>query len=182
MFCFEKISYEQWEKDWRTFVCADGDLEDCKRAYENIIIPTRATIGSAGYDFVIPYEYTMHGNIAVPNAFNTTDFILTGIRWVCDIPEFFNSEIPVLKMYVRSSLGRKALMTLVNGTGIIDADYYKSENEGHIMLMLENNPYKRSYNVEAGTRIAQGIIEKVYKVDDDKCIDTRNGGIGSTGK
>ena len=47
---FHKVSYEQFEGDWKdTF--GPIETEEIKRIYEGIRLPARATAGSAGYDF-----------------------------------------------------------------------------------------------------------------------------------
>ena len=79
---FEKISFEQWKKDWKENVEGVEDSEIfCEAAYERITIPTRATAISAGYDFTIPYTFSAHYPKYGPTTpYNTK--ILTGIRWV----------------------------------------------------------------------------------------------------
>ena len=57
--------------------------------------------------------------------------IPTGIR--CILKEGF-----VLKEYPRSGLGFKYRVRLDNTVGIIDSDYYKSDNEGHIFIKITN--------------------------------------------
>ena len=48
---FEKVSFEQFEKDWlKNF----PDTKDVKAVYDSIKLPKRATVGSAGYDFYAP--------------------------------------------------------------------------------------------------------------------------------
>lgn len=43
---FEKVSFEQFEKDWlKNF----PDTNDVKAVYDSIKLPKRATTGSAGY-------------------------------------------------------------------------------------------------------------------------------------
>lgn len=46
---FEKVSFEQFEKDW---LKAYPETEDVKSIYDSIKLPVRATVGSAGYDFL----------------------------------------------------------------------------------------------------------------------------------
>ena len=71
---------------------------------------------------------------------------------------------------------------MVNATGIIDSDYYGNvDNDGHIQLPLLNLDTK-DIILEKGERVAQGIFMKRLLADDDNTTDTRNGGIGSTGK
>ena len=47
---FEKVSYEQFKKDWGdTFNASDEEI--IRKIYDGIKLPKRATVGSAGYDF-----------------------------------------------------------------------------------------------------------------------------------
>ncbi len=191
---FEKISYEQWKKDYRNIVApevvgiSDESFEAmCKETYGNIQLPKRATPGSAGYDFYLPYTvdrpYRVRNTINYSNAdvtkgFNDVLMLPTGIRWIVE-----NIAHPfVLKLYMRSSMGIKRNIRLANGTGIIDADYYMAENEGHIMIpiIIPSYPFKID---EPQTRIVQGIISNYYTVTSDVVVsDERNGGFGSTGE
>ena len=53
---FEKVSFEQFKKDWAdTFYVTDG----IEKIYEDIKLPKRATAGSAGYDFYAPMALLM---------------------------------------------------------------------------------------------------------------------------
>ena len=45
----------------------------------------------------------------------------------------------VLKCYPRSGLGFKFRLQLNNTVGIIDSDYFFSDNEGHIFAKLTND-------------------------------------------
>lgn len=50
---FEKVSYEQFKKDWGdTFNASDEEI--IRKIYDGIKLPKRATVGSAGYDFFTP--------------------------------------------------------------------------------------------------------------------------------
>ncbi len=53
---FYKISREQFDKDLFDFL----SLSD--NSYDNVIIPKRATKGSAGYDFYSPASVTLNPN------------------------------------------------------------------------------------------------------------------------
>ena len=50
---FEKVSFEQFEKDW---LKAYPETEDVKSIYDSIKLPVRATVCSAGYDFFAPAD------------------------------------------------------------------------------------------------------------------------------
>ena len=87
----------------------------------------------------------------------------------------------MLMLNVRSSMG-KHLITLANTQGWVDSDYANNpDNDGNIGLMLHNGG-DRPYIIQAGDRIAQGMIVKYYMMDDDFVDTHREGGFGSTGK
>ena len=87
-------------------------------------MPERATVGSAGYDFFSPIDFAL--------APGETIKIPTGIRAKID-------DGWVLKIYPRSGLGFKFRLQLNNTVGIIDSDYFYSDNEGHIMAKITND-------------------------------------------
>ena len=99
--------------------------------------------------------------------------IPTGIR--CEM-----NENLALLIYPRSGLGFKNYMRLANSTGIIDSDYFYSDNEGHIIIALYNYG-DEPVTLEPFERVAQGVFQKYGIVDNDDADQTRTGGIGSTG-
>ncbi len=148
------VSKEQYLKD--------GTID----AYNSIMLPKRATSGSAGYDFFAPYYFTLQPNQTIK--------VATGIRVKID-------EGWVLKIYPRSSLGFKYRLRLDNTVGIIDSDYFYADNEGHIFIKITNLGDK-PLCVEKGKAFAQGVfVEYGITVDDDACA-LRTGGFGSTDK
>ena len=154
---FEKISYEQFKKD----ISVDESL------YNIYVLPRRKTKFSAGYDFNSLIEKTLQPGESV--------LIPTGVK--CSL-----NDRDVLVLVVRSSLGFKHNVRLVNQVGVIDADYYNNEsNEGHILIKLKNEG-DHEYKIEIGSAVAQGLILNYNTVDDEEEITTdRTGGIGSTG-
>ncbi|HHU55163.1 MAG TPA: dUTP diphosphatase [Acholeplasmataceae bacterium] len=141
------------------------------RGFEKInelgIIPKRSTSGSAGYDFYLPENITIN-----PNEIKVVD---TYIKAYMENDEF-------LAIFIRSSMGIKKGLRVVNSVGIIDSDYYNNpENGGHIKIALKNES-SETINLEAGERIAQGIFLKYLTVDNDAATNIRQGGIGSTDK
>ena len=120
---FEKVSFEQFKKDWQGEHPQDTE-EVIREIYDGIRLPKRATAGSAGYDFFAPAAFTLK-----PGEMTK---ILTGIRARID-------DGWVLKLYPRSGLGFKFRLQLNNTVGIIDSDYYGSDNEGHIQVKLTND-------------------------------------------
>ena len=151
---FEKVSEKEYAKS------APAEL------YDGIILPKRATSGSAGYDFFAPEAFTLNAGETIK--------IPTGIRVKIE-------EGWVLSIYPRSSLGFKYRLTLDNTVGIIDSDYYFAENEGHIFIKMTNCGDK-PLAVEAGKAFAQGVFTEYGITYDDDCSATRTGGLGSTDK
>ncbi len=133
--------------------------------YPDAVLPTRATDGSAGYDFTV-VEDTYCPEMSVT-------YVPTGIKMQID-PGYD------LRLSIRSSSPKKYNVMLANGVGIIDSDYYNNpENEGHIMFAIL--PFIKGVTFKKGDRIGQGVIEKYYTTDDDVAIGSRLGGFGSTG-
>lgn len=176
---FEKVSFEQFKKDWnKTFEGEDAYTEqEIKDIYNKIELPTRATKGSAGYDFKSPIPFAL--------------FPQTGIK----IPTGIRVKIKdgwVLQCFPRSGLGFKYRLQLDNTVGIIDSDYYYSDNQGHIFVKVTNdsNRYTRNGEVEQtktltvndGDGFAQGIFLQYGITEDDNATEIRNGGFGSTTK
>lgn len=140
-------------------------FERCKGFGEGIILPTRATAGSAGYDI-----RSAENVIIFPG---DTRIIKTGIK-----AKFSGDK--VLLIAVRSSVGIKRQLTLVNGVGVIDSDYYNNkETDGQIFIALRNDG-DENRAIKAGERIAQGIFIPFFKTSDDIADGKRKGGIGST--
>ena len=161
---FRKVTQEQFKKDYlNIFECDNSN--DCNDAYNMITLPKRSTINSAGYDFISPISFILKPGESIK--------IPTGIR--CEINPNY-----VLMIYVRSSIGFKYQTILTNGTGIIDADYFMANNEGHIMIKLRNDG-DEDLIVYAGERLVQGIFLPYGITVDDYVEHERSGGIGSTG-
>lgn len=162
---FYKVSFERFAKDWEDCFGTTPE-EDVIRIYENIMIPMRATAGSAGYDFYSPIGFSL-----LPGE---TIKIPTGIRVEME-PDW------VLKCYPRSGLGFKFRLQFNNTVGIIDSDYFYSDNEGHIFSKLTNDSNEgRTVTIEAGMGFMQGIFVEYGITVDDDVTDVRNGGFGST--
>ena len=164
---FMKVSKEQFAEGWQdTFGEISG--EELERIYESVKLPKRATSGSAGYDFFSPltFELKPQETIKIP----------TGIRVQME-------EGWVLKIYPRSGLGFKYRLQLNNTVGIIDSDYYNSDNEGHIFAKLTNDSNEeKTVQIKAGEGFMQGIFVEYGITVDDAATDVRNGGFGSTTK
>ena len=147
-------------------------VNDSNRGYPNIAVTAvtaaRATSGSAGYDFCTPVGFSL--------APGETIKIPTGIRVKIE-------EGWMLGLYPRSGLGFKYRMQLNNTVGIIDSDYYYSDNEGHIMVKFTNaSNTGLTINLNAGDAFSQGIFTEYGITFDDDATGVRNGGFGSTGR
>lgn len=193
---FEKVSFEQYKADLLKYYPSLSNTNDLdnklQKIYDDIKLPERGTRDSAGYDFFLPHKISIDlgGVIIVP----------TGIRCQMD------SDL-VLKLFPRSGHGFKYHMVFANTVGIIDADYYNSSNEGHIMIEIiydgfatdkigyisidgdeigkPLHPYKtmdipRYLDFDKGTAICQGIFTPFHKVVGDEVDTVRDGGFGST--
>ena len=132
---FEKISFDQFKKD----------IKDDINLYNNYELPKRKTRSSAGYDFLAIEDFTL-----APGEIKK---IPTGVK-----AKMLDDE--VLIIVVRSSMGFKYNVRATNQVGVIDSDYYNSqENEGHMWVSLQNHGDK-TFSVKAGEGIAQGIFIK----------------------
>jgi len=168
---FKKISLEQFCKDWLDTFPANKDVnsevqEKIQHIYENIKLPRRATKGSAGYDFYSPLAFTLKPGETIK--------IPTGIRVWMDGGW-------VLKCYPRSGLGFKYRLQMNNTVGIIDSDYYYSDNEGHIFCKITNDSNEgKIVSISEGMGFMQGIFVEYGITLDDDADGIRNGGFGST--
>lgn len=159
---FEKVSLDQWHKDY-----FNESKEECNKTLEEIPMPTRSSVGSAGYDIHTPYAFTLKPgeDIKVP----------TGLK--CRMEDgWFLMAVP------RSGMGFKYYTRLANTVGIIDASYYNNEtNEGHMWVKVRNEGDK-DVVVDKYDRICQMIFVPYGITEDDNAVAERTGGIGSSGK
>jgi len=153
---FEKISEEKWNEFKHL------------ATYSKIMLPKRATKGSAGYDFYAPFSFSLKPGESI--------IIPTGIR--VKIKEGW-----FLSIYPRSGLGFKYRLRLNNTVGIIDSDYYNALNEGHILIKLTNETNEeKTLEIKEGEAFAQGVF-LIYGITyDDNVQEMRIGGFGSTTK
>lgn len=169
---FEKVSFEQFYEAMKAefyegYYGGEVQFKDYVRSIHDILqLPSRATTGSAGYDFKAPFSFSLRAGDTVK--------IPTGIRvkiddgwWLACLP--------------RSGLGFKYRVALANTCCVIDSDYYHSDNEGHIFVKLVNNGDK-DLSVSAGDGFMQAIFLPYGITHSDSASAIRNGGMGSTGK
>ena len=171
---FEKVSYDQFAKDVRTYNQSHIDIEQTSlyEIWENLKPPQRSTSGSAGYDFFMPFDLYMY--------FPDWAVIPTGYKVRLNQDTF-------LMLTPRSGLSIQTGITLLNTVGIIDSDYYGNRgNEGHIMIALSNSNQAKHKEVEIpqGKAFAQGIILPygIALNDMHTQMVKRTGGFGSTDK
>jgi dUTP pyrophosphatase len=106
MIKFEKVSYEQFKKDYIKIFGDEVSETDIKEFYDNLKLPTRSTACSAGYDFYAPFSMSLDSmtEITIP----------TGVRVTMDSDK-------ALLLMPRSGLGMKHYMRLSNTLGLVDA-------------------------------------------------------------
>ena len=159
---FEKVSQEIFVND-DNVMCY---LSNAKKFYDDIKLPKRATKGSAGYDFFLPYSIEIQPHKTIT--------ISTGIR--CKMDSNY-----VLMIHPRSGLGFKYGLRLNNSVGIIDSDFYYSDNEGNIKIKLYNPSDEIIYLLK-GVAFCQGIFLPYGIAEEEEVTTIRNGGLGSTSK
>ncbi len=142
------------------------EQKDVLKLFEDLKLPERATTGSAGYDFYLPFD------IFIPA--HHTMLFPTGIR-------VFMEDGWVLQIYTKSSLGMKHGIILTNSVSIIDNDYYYSDNAGQIRASLTNTT-DHDVSLKAGQPYMQGVFSKFGITYGDNVTNVRNGGLGSTYK
>lgn len=164
---FYKVSLDEFENGIKGEI-PGMHKEEIKEMYDSLPLPKRATKGSAGYDFYTPFSFCLKPGETIK--------IPTGIRVKME-PDW------VLQLYPRSGLGFKYRLQLNNTVGIIDSDYYFSDNEGHIFAKITNDSNEgKEVTVAKGTAFMQGIFMQYGITMDDNTEEVRNGGFGSTTK
>ena len=129
---------------------------------KGIILPTRKTAFSAGYDLQAAEDVLVTEK--------KISIVPTGLK-------AFMLPDEVLLIYIRSGLAVKHNLTLANSVGVIDAHY-----NDHILLPLIS--LSGSFEIKKNMRVAQGIFQKYLTVDGDKIGEgeKRTGRFGSTGE
>lgn len=141
-------------------------FEKVKRMEEDIKLPERSTLNSAGYDF-----FAIEDIIFNPE---TITRVFTGVK--CEL-----MPNQVLILANRSSNPSKKGLVLLNGIGVIDADYYGNpDNDGEIAFEFYNM-LDEVVEIKKGEKLGQGLILKFDKVEDDYTTNIRRSGWGSTG-
>lgn len=154
MRAFRKISQESWQTQ------VPGT------SYQEIKLPRRATLKSAGYDLYSPAEVVLNPRETV--------VVPTGIK-------VYMEDDEVLLVNSRSGHGFRHGVRLRNIQGWIDADYAdNTSNEGHILVAMVNDG-NEPFVLPKGKAIAQAMFIKYLVTEDDEPVNQeRTGGIGST--
>ncbi len=164
---FEKVSFNHFAADWQSVFPTTDDTR-IKEIYETFKLPARATSGSAGYDFFTPVDICLKPG--------ETILLPTGVRVRIE-DGWFLGIVP------KSGLGFKYRLQMDNTIGIIDSDYYYSDNEGHIFVKMTNDGTAgKVIELKAGASVCQGIFLPYGITFADNATARRNGGLGSTSK
>lgn len=136
---------------------------------EDIRLPERSTLNSAGYDFFAIEDITLPAKKLTR--------VMTGVK--CELmPDM------MLILANRSSNPSKKGLMLANGIGVVDADYHNNlDNDGEIGFEFYNMS-DEDVIIKKGEKLGQGIITNFIKTEDDYVSNpykTRVGGFGSTG-
>lgn len=145
-------------------------FEKVNKITEDIKLPERSTLNSAGYDFFAIEDVTLPAKKLTR--------VMTGVK--CEL-----MPNQVLILANRSSNPSKKGLILANGVGIIDADYYDNPDNDGEMGFEFYNILDEDVVIKKGEKLGQGIIMKFDKTEDDYISNpykTRVGGFGSTGK
>lgn len=144
-------------------------FEKVNRITDDIKLPERSTLNSAGYDF-----FALEDTVFPAKKLTR---IMTGVK--CDLmPDM------VLILANRSSNPSKKGLILANGIGIIDADYYGNPNNDGEIGFEFYNILDEDVVIKKGEKLGQGMITNFIKTENDYISNpykTRVGGFGSTG-
>jgi len=157
-------SIQQWNNISGNKIIAGKELK-IKKLDENAVIPMYKTSGSAGMDLS-----SSEANVIMPMEIKA---VSTGLS--IELPDGYEAQIRP-----RSGLSLKGI-TVVNSPGTIDSDY-----RGEIKVALINLG-KKPFTIHRGDRIAQMIINRVYRVQWDlkdslEVTERNEGGFGHTGR
>ena len=152
---------------------------------KDITLPRRQTTASAGYDIEAAQDMVIP-SIWRLNFVRIFRLIRNGHQLYEPDYEMADKIIKpflVLILANRSSNTFKRNLSLPNGIGVIDADYYNNDaNEGEIFVQVLNYGV-RPIKIKKGERIAQGIFIHYLRTDDDEPVSRqRANGFGSTNK
>lgn len=166
------------------------DSVTIERLHDDVVIPSRATAGSAGYDLraYLKGRRVTHSDGMRQEA---RDAVEQGGEWVISlepgemalIPLGFRSRMPHgMEAQVRPRSGQvfRHALTVPNSPGTVDADYA----EEWMVIVRNDSPAARS--IAHGERIAQVVFARhempALREEAVSRTTERAGGFGSTGK
>ena len=143
-----------------------------KKIHENAVIPQFAHATDTGFDL-----FTVENTIIQANK---KSIVRTGL--IFDLPHGWGIQVRnksgITVKGVPNLLGYNADITVYIGT--IDSAY-----RGELGIMVKNET-EETIVIPSGTKLAQGVLEKVYQctfeeIEEVSETDRGNGGFGSTG-
>ena len=135
------------------------------KTIDDVKMPRRSTVRSAGYDLFAPHEI-----IVYPGIWTTVD---TGVYF--DGTEDCGFDNWVFKIYPKSGLSTKHGMKIKNTVPIIDADYRDT-----IKVSISS---EAMFTIEKDEKYVQGIFQPFgVLMDEIPPTEERKGGHGSTGR
>ena len=161
-----------------------------ERLHEDVVLPARATPGSAGLDL---RAYLKERSVRCSDGMTQTErhSLESGGEWAVElapremalIPLGFRTRLPIgMEAQVRPRSGQafKNALTIPNSPGTVDADYA----EEWMVIVRNDAPVPR--RIAHGERIAQVVFaryaEPVLEEGEVSRSTERAGGFGSTGR
>lgn len=130
-------------------------------------LPERSTKKSAGYDFFVPEDTVCKSH--------EITMVKTGVK-------AYFPENETLLLFNRSSNPKKKGLIILNGVGVVDADYADNpDNEGEIAGLFYNM-LDEDVILKRDDKMMQGVFVQYGKVDEDNAENERIGGFGSSGR
>lgn len=150
-----------------------------KKIHELAVIPKFSTPYSSGFDLIAVEDYFLSPGSITP--------VRTGLCVQLPDPEETYPFTFEMQIRPRSGLARKFGITMPNTPCTIDNDY-----RGELVIPMTTIKYNNSsgYQIKAGDRIAQGVLNpvlssnvvKIIEIDELDDTERGEGGFGSTGK
>jgi dUTP pyrophosphatase len=164
-------------------------IASIERLHDDVVLPARATAGSAGYDV---RAYLRHRRVRCSNgvAQSERDAIEVDGSWSIEllpaemalIPLGFRTQLPPgIEAQIRPRSGQafKQALTVPNAPGTVDADYAEE------WMVIVRNDAPISRRIVHGERIAQVVFARYAELDFQENRVQRSteraGGFGSTG-
>ena len=158
--------------------------------YDDVVLPSRATAGSAGHDL---RAYLRGRSVSFSDGVHQTtrDATEEGGEWgitlspgeMALVPLGFRTRLPVgMEAQVRPRSGQafRHALTIPNAPGTVDSDYAEE------WLVIVRNDAPGARRIVHGERIAQVVFARYEAPEFDEGSVTRSteraGGFGSTGK